>query len=105
VHGEARRPQPTYIDVVNVLHQLGCYANVEVTWLEQRRGFESLEEAFERFAEAVAVADDREQRRRLSEALAARLEPDQGGSFVSPVRRYPLATVWWEAGALSPGRG
>ena len=100
VHGEPRLPQPAYIDAVNVLHQLGCYANVELTWVEQRRGFESLEDAFERFAESVAVADDPDQRRRLNEALAARLELVEGEGLVSPVRRYPLATVWWEAGAL-----
>jgi SAM-dependent methyltransferase len=100
VHGEPRVPQPTYIDAVNVLHQLGCYANIEVFWVEQRRGFDSLEDAFERFAESVAVGDDPEQRRRLNEALAARLEPMEGGGLASPVRRYPLATVWWDAGAL-----
>ena len=100
VHGEPRLPQPTYIDAVNVLQQLGCYANVEVTWVELRRRFESLEDVLERFTEYVAVADDPEQRRRLRDALAPRLEPVEGGGFVSPVRRYPLATVWWEAGAL-----
>lgn len=100
VHGEPRLPQPAYIDAVNVLHQLGCQANVQVTWIEQRRGFESLDDAFERFAESVAVGDDPGQRRRLREALAARLEPVEGGGLISPVRRYPLATVWWEAGAL-----
>ena len=102
VHGEPRLPQPTYIDAVNVLHQLGCYANVEVAWIEQRRGFESLDDAFERFAESVAVADDPDQRRRLREALAARLEPVEGRGVMSPVRHYPLATVWWEAGPLNP---
>jgi len=104
VHPDAsgRLPQPTYIDAVNVLNQLGCYANVEVTWVEQRRAFESLDDAFDRFAESVAVADDPDQRRRLREALAARLEPLERGGLISPVRRYPLATVWWEAGALNP---
>lgn len=101
VHGEPRLPQPTHIDAVNVLQQLGCYTNVEVTWVELRRGFESLEDVFERFAEYVAVRDDAVQRRRLRDALASRLEPVEGGGLASPVRRYPLATVWWEAGAVS----
>ena len=103
VHGEPRRPQPTYIDAVNVLHQLGCYANVEVAWVETPRGFESLDEAVERFAETVAVGDDPEQHARLREALAARLEQREDGRLAFPIRRYPVATVWWEAGVLREG--
>jgi hypothetical protein len=74
---------------------------LEVAWVEQRRAFDSLDDAIERFAESVAVDNDPEQRRRLGDALAARLEPLGDGRLASPVRRYPLATVWWEAGALA----
>jgi SAM-dependent methyltransferase len=100
VHGEPRIPQPTYIDAVNTLHQLGCYANVEAVWVETRRAFDSLDDAVERFAESVAVGDDSERRQRLREALAERLEPLSDGWLAHPGGRYPLATIWWEAGAL-----
>ncbi len=100
VHDEPRHPQPTYIDAVNILHQLGCYANVEVTWVELTRAFDGLEDAVERFAESVAVGEDAKRQRRLREALDERLEPLEDGRLASPKRRYPLATVWWQAGAL-----
>ncbi len=100
IHGEHRRPQPTYIDAVYVLHQMGCYVNVEVAWVETARTFDSLDDAVERFAESVAVGEDPERQRRLREALAARLKPLDGGRLAFPVGRYPVATVWWEAGAL-----
>jgi SAM-dependent methyltransferase len=101
VHGQARLPQPAHMDVVNVLAQLGCYANVEIAWLDLGRTFASMDAAVEGFAEAVAAGDDRERQQRLRDALALLLEPRPDGAFAYPQRRYPTATVWWEAGALS----
>ncbi len=100
VHGEPRRPQPTYIDVVNVLHQLGCYANVEVAWVETARTFDGLEDAIERFSDTVAAGDDPARMQGLREALTKRLEPIEDGRLAFRLHHYPLATVWWEAGAL-----
>jgi SAM-dependent methyltransferase len=100
VHGEPRLPQPAYMEVVNVLHQLGCLANVGIDVVETPRVYESLDDAAERFYEAVAVGDDAEQRKLVREALGERLTPVDGGRFAFPRGRYPLATVWWEAGAL-----
>ena len=100
LHGEPRRPQPTHIDVVNVLHQLGCFANVEVAWVETVHAFDGLDDAVERLAESVAVGEDAERLRRLRATLAERLEPLDDGRVAFPERRYPLATVWWEAGTL-----
>ena len=101
VHGSERMPQPTHIDVVNVLQQLGCHANVEVAHSDVPRRFDSLDDAVERFAESIAVGDDGERRQRLRAALAERLELSEGGVLTLPLPRYPLATVWWEAGALT----
>lgn len=101
VHGEERRPQPTYIDVVNVLHQLGCFANVEIAQTEMTRSFDDLDDAFDRFAETVAVGEDQEKANRLRDALTRKLTKTPDGRFTFPNRRNPLATVWWEAGALS----
>jgi len=101
VHGEERRRQPTYIDAVNVLHQLGCYANVEITWVEIPRAFESIDDAFDRFAESVAVGEDPGQQERLRDALAERLTKQDDGRLGLPRGAYPLATIWWEAGALA----
>ena len=87
------------MEVVNVLHQLGCFANVEIAWVETPRAFDTLDDAVERFAESVAVGDDPAQRARLRDTLAERLQPAAGG-LVFPQSRHPVATVWWDAGAL-----
>ena len=100
VHGEARQPQPTYIDVVNVLRQLGCFANVEIAWTEMPRSFDDIDDAMDRFAESIAVGDDEERSARLRATLQTQLTPTPDGRLCMPERRYPLATVWWEAGAL-----
>lgn len=100
VHGEARRPQPTYIDVVNVLRQLGCFANVEIAWTEMPRSFDDIDDAMDRFAESIAVGEDEERSAKLRAALLQQLTQMDDGRLAFPDRRYPLATVWWEAGAL-----
>ena len=103
IHGEARRPQPTYIDVVNVLRQLGCFANVEIAWTEMPRSFDDIDDAMSRFAESIAVGEDEGRTTRLRAALLEQLTQMDDGRLAFPDRRYPLATVWWEAGALTAG--
>ena len=56
--------------------------------------------AVARCAEPGAVAEDAKRRRMLRGTLAERLESLEDGRVAFPARRYPLATVWWEAGAL-----
>jgi 2-polyprenyl-3-methyl-5-hydroxy-6-metoxy-1,4-benzoquinol methylase len=101
VHGETRREQPTYIDAVNVLRQLGCFANVEIAWTEMTRMFDDIDDAMDRFSESIAVGENEELTAKLREALLAQLTPTDDGRLAFPDRRYPLATVWWEAGALT----
>ena len=105
VHGEPRRPQPAYMEAVNLLHQLGCYANVEIAWVDIPRTFDSLDIAVERFAESVAVGDDEERRARLRAALEETLEIRSDGTLALAGQRFPQATVWWEAGALQEASG
>ena len=100
VHGEARQPQPTYIDVVNVLRQFGCFANVEISWTDMPRSFEDIDDAMDRFSESIAVGEDEAKAARLRDALGEQLAEMPDGRLAFPHRRYPLATVWWEAGAM-----
>jgi SAM-dependent methyltransferase len=104
VHGDQRLPQPTYIDVVNLLHQLGAYANVAIDWVETPRRYASLDEAVEVFAETVAAGEDAARLERLRNALSRRLESAEDGRLSLPLDSYPLATVWWEAGVLRGGQ-
>jgi hypothetical protein len=100
VHDEARVPQPTYIDAVNVLHQLGCYANVAIDRAEGRLAFERIEDAAEHFATAVAADGQPALLARLMQAIEARSRPDEGGRVLIASGITANATVWWEAGAL-----
>jgi SAM-dependent methyltransferase len=100
LYDEPRRPQPTYIDAVNVLRQLGGFANVEVVWIDIGRTFDSIEDAFERTAETVAVGDDPAKQQRLRDVLRERLIQREDGRVGLAFGAYPLAGVWWEAGAL-----
>ena len=100
VHGESRCPQPTYVEAVGVLQQLGCHPSVEVELLESAHVFDGLEEALARFAGSVAVGDDPDRLARLRHALTTRLEPLEDGRIATDHGPLPVATVWWEAGAL-----
>ena len=100
LNNEPRRPQPTHIDAVNVLHQLGGMANVEIAWLDITRAFDGIDDAVERVAESAAAGEDPVRRERLRAVLAERLTPIEGGRLALPLDPYPVATVWWEAGAL-----
>ena len=103
LHNETRLPQPTYIDAVNVLNQLGCPTNVEVVWVDITRTFDDLDDACERTAETVAVGEDAAKLARLREVLRERLTPLDGGRLALSFEPYPLATVWWKAGGLQAG--
>ncbi len=100
VHGAPRRPQPAYMEAVNLLHQLGCYANVELASASIPRTFGDLDAAVERFAESVAVGDDAERRGRLRAALETMLERQEDGQLGLRAQRFSQATIWWEAGVL-----
>jgi SAM-dependent methyltransferase len=100
VHSEARVSQPTYIDVVNVLHQLGCLANVAIDRAEGRLAFDGIEDAAEHFATAVAADGQPALMARLMQAIEARSTPDEGGRVLIASGVTVNATVWWEAGAL-----
>jgi len=105
VHGEPRRPQPAYMEAVNLLHQLGCYANVQIASASIPRTFGDLDAAVERFAESVAVGEDEERRARLRAALERMLEKQEDGQLGLPAQRFNQATIWWEGGALQDTDG
>ncbi len=82
------------------MRQLGCFANVEIAWTEMPRSFADIDDAMDRFSESIAVGEDKTKTARLKAALMEQLTETPDGRLDMPERRYPLATVWWEAGAL-----
>ena len=95
-HGEPVRPQPTYIDAYNLLHQLGIYANVEiVSFLRQGMLRDAtLEAAAERFRESLILDDSTETTEQLQRVLReVMLETPDGWQM--PPRPMKAAIIWW----------
>jgi SAM-dependent methyltransferase len=95
-HEEPVRPQPTYIDAYNLLHQMGIFANVEIVPLA-RRGLTpglTFERAVEQFRERLVLDDSLETTGRLEAALRDTLvETDDG--WQTPPRNAQAAIIWW----------
>jgi SAM-dependent methyltransferase len=95
-HAEPPRPQPTYIDAYNLLHQLGISANVEVYAYDRPGvpGGATLEEAAARFRETLILDDRPETTARLHALLRERLVRTADG-WQLPPRRAQAAIIWW----------
>lgn len=95
-HDEPMRPQPTYIDAYNLLHQLGIYANVQVEPLV-RASFvrePTLEAAVERLRETLILDDRPETTARLHATLREVLVHNEEG-WAMPPRTTQVAIIWW----------
>jgi SAM-dependent methyltransferase len=92
LYEEEFAPLPDYIYIVNILHQIGVYANVEIWERESGRCFSSLEEAVQDGLESFVDPPDHAEaviRDYLSSTLV-----EEGGGLWSR-RRSKLAMIWW----------
>jgi SAM-dependent methyltransferase len=95
-YDEPVRPQPTYIDAFNLLHQMGIYANVEIM-PHSRRGLSvglTFDRAVEQFRERLVLDDSPETTVRLEAALREKLVETPDG-WQTPDRNSRVAIVWW----------
>jgi SAM-dependent methyltransferase len=95
-HGEPVRPQPTYIDAYNVLHQMGIYANVEIVPLAARgagRGLD-FDRWVEQFRERLVLDERVETTERLRAALREVLVETPDGWQLRTRQAY-AAIIWW----------
>lgn len=93
LYGEEFVPGPDYIYIVNVLYQMGIYANIELWEYEFRECFSSLDEAVGCWKENFdAAAPEVEEiiREYLSQSLTW-----EGGALWSK-RKSKAAMIWWE---------
>lgn len=95
-HDEPMRPQPTYIDAYNLLHQLGIYASVEIVSFLRRSAFReaTFEAAAERFRDTLILDDSAGTTRRLHGVLREVLVETEEG-WQMPPRPAQAAIVWW----------
>ena len=94
-HGDERRFPPTYIHVLDVLFEMGIYANVEIVSLAGSLRYPSLDVAVEELSELLILPADEKIREELRGLLADWLV-ERDGLLVPPPREMTCAIMWWE---------
>src|SRR5579883_1433169 len=96
-YGEERHFPPSYIHVLDVLYEMGIYANVEIIDSPPSRQFQytSVDEAVESLLERLILPDDEQTRNELRRLLERWLV-EREGILVPPVERNMVSTIiWW----------
>jgi SAM-dependent methyltransferase len=94
-HGDERCLPPGYIHALNVLYEMGIYANVEVVQSPQSLRFPSLDGAVASLSEQLILPDDQETRSKLRRLLDGWLV-ESDGMLRPPGDDLVCAIVWWE---------
>ena len=95
-HGDERCYPPGYIHALDVLYEMGVYANVEIVSLPPSLRYPSLEVAGEELAEQLILPDDEKTREELRTLLADWLV-ERDGMLVPPPKEMVCAIIWWES--------
>jgi len=95
-HGRPRRPAPTYLDLVDILQDLGLEPEVEVAEVPTRVRFTSLAAAVNAYRDVLVLPDTREVRAELRGLLSSWLVDDVG-ALRPPARAMATAIVSWPA--------
>jgi len=91
-HGDVRCLSPAYIHALDVLYDMGLYADVEIVHMPPSLRFHSIEQAVEELTEQLILPDDQETQAELRMMLAAWLV-ERGGRLVPPVDSLPCAII------------
>lgn len=94
-HGDERCYPPGYIHALDVLFEMGIYANVEIVTLPGSLRYPSLDVAVEELAEQLILPGDEKTRGELHDMLASWLV-ERNGMLVPPLQEMACAIVWWE---------
>lgn len=95
-HGDERCYPPGYIHALDVLYEMGVYANVEIVSLPPSLRYPSLEVAGEELAEQLILPDDEKTREELRALLVDWLV-ERDGMLVPPPKEMVCAIIWWES--------
>lgn len=91
-HGDERRPAPGYIHALDVLFEMGIYANVEIVRMPGGLRYPTLDFATEELLEQLILSDDEHTRSELRELLAAWLI-ERDGVLVPPIDTQTCAII------------
>ncbi len=95
-HGDERRLPPGYIHALDVLYEMGIYANVEVVATPPSLRYPSLDVAVVELLEQLILPDDEQTRAQLRGLLAGWLV-ERDGMLMPPSREMVSAIIWWRA--------
>ena len=93
-HGEERCLTPSYIHALDVLYDMGIYANVEIVTLPPTLRYPSLDVAVEEMVEQLILSDDEQTRSELRGLLEPWLV-ERDGMLVPPIDRIVSAIVYF----------
>jgi SAM-dependent methyltransferase len=94
-HGDERCLPPGYIDAVDVLYEMGIYANVEVVMVPPVQHYPSYDIAVEELLEQLILPDNQHTRDELRKLLEGWLV-DRDGVLKPPIGEMVLAIIWWK---------
>jgi len=94
-HGDERQLPPAYIHVLDVLYEMGIYANVEIVKLPSSLRYHALDVAVNELLERLILPGDEQTRNELRGLLAGWLV-EQDGVLIPPSQQGMVgAVVWW----------
>ncbi len=94
-HGTARCQPPVYIHALDVLYELGIYANVEVVATPILLRYPSLQHAEDELMEQLILPDTAQTRTELRKLLVDWLVEGSDGLWYSPEQAASSAILWW----------
>src|SRR5579884_586210 len=93
-HGDERCQQPGYIDALDVLYEMGIYANVEIVKTEGSMRFPSLDGAVEELQELLILPRDEQTRQELRTLIEGWLV-ERDGMLAIPVDEMVNGIISW----------
>jgi 2-polyprenyl-3-methyl-5-hydroxy-6-metoxy-1,4-benzoquinol methylase len=93
-HGDERCLPPGYIHLLDVLYEMGIYANVQVVTLPPSLHYPSLDVAVEESLEQLILPADKQTRSELRPLLEQWLL-ERDGMLVPPVEKMVSAIIYW----------
>jgi SAM-dependent methyltransferase len=93
-HGDERCLPPSYIHALDVLYEMGIYANVEIVKLPPSLRYPSLEVAVMELTEQLILPANEKTRDELR-ALLKEWLVERDGVLIPPIPEMVCAIIWW----------